>query len=80
MVLLIWCRDPKNTWQSELAEGRPPKRITGGVLVADLAPEWRKAAARVYDPWTGRWSDARLEEGRLALPAFSRSVVVRIVR
>jgi hypothetical protein len=33
---------------------------------------------RVYDPWPGKWTAAKLTEGRIVLPDFSRSVVVRL--
>ena len=34
--------------------------------------------ARVYDPWTGKWSNAAVRAGVVALPEFARSIVVRV--
>ena len=79
-TLLAWCRDPENTWRSELAEGRAPGRVEGAVLSLELPPGWKKAAASVYDPWTGRWSEGHIRDSRLLLPAFSRSLVVKVRR
>ncbi len=79
-VLLAWCRDSQNTWNSELAEGRAPEPVEDAVLALDLPPAWSKATTRAYDPWTNRWIDAPLQDGKLALPTFSRSLVVRVVR
>jgi hypothetical protein len=32
--------------------------------------------ARIYDPWSNEWSKARLSDGRVKLPEFSRSIVI----
>jgi hypothetical protein len=78
-TLLLWCRDPQNTWQSELAEGKKPDTLTGQTL--DLAAALRGASVKnvkIYDPWQDRWSGGVLKNGVLTLPAFSRSIIVRI--
>jgi hypothetical protein len=78
-TFLAWCRDPENTWQSELAEKRRPREIRGESLPIDLPATWlQRAVARVYDPWTGRWTAATVRGNQVDLPAFSRSIVVRI--
>ncbi len=77
-TLLIWCRDSRNTWKTELAEGQAPETIQGASLdVRKLLPQRPGNAARIYDPWQNRWSPAAVEDGRIALPAFQRSLVVR---
>jgi Cellulase (glycosyl hydrolase family 5) len=74
---LLWCRDTQNTWQRELAEGKPAEPIEGAVL--DLEPlKLSQASARIYDPWENRWTPGVLEGARLRLPSFKRSIVVRI--
>ncbi|MGE5294422.1 MAG: cellulase family glycosylhydrolase [Solirubrobacterales bacterium] len=80
-TLIAWCRDKENTWQTELAEGRPPERLAGlsVELPADLLPEGA-SRIRVYDLWANEWSDGRLDGGRLSLPPFTRSLVFRIER
>ena len=78
-TLLLWCRDGANTWQSELAEGKQPEMLTGQTL--DLAAALRGVNVKhvkIYDPWQNRWSGGLLGNGKLTLPAFSRSIVVRI--
>ena len=78
-TLLLWCRDSQNTWQTELAQGQKPETLTGQKL--DLSAALQNAAiasVKIYDPWQDRWSDGALKDGTLALPAFSRSIVVRI--
>ena len=78
-TFLAWLRDPKNTWRTELAEGAAPGRIAGESLELpkDL-PSLRGATVRTYDPWRDAWAPAKVDGGRLALPDFERSLVVRI--
>jgi hypothetical protein len=68
---LMWCRDTKNDWRTELERGEKPGTLTG---VSIEAPSGR---LRAYDPWTGKWSDTVRKGGRVQLPDFRRSVVVR---
>lgn len=76
-MVLIWCRDRQNTWQTELAQGVPPERLEGVML--DIPADWLPAAVRsvtAYDPWTDTWEE--LEAARpLRLPPFRRSLVLR---
>lgn len=72
-TLLAWCRDKRNTWEAELKNGEKPEVLRG--VEVDLETAARQA--RIYDPWANRWSEAKVDRGRLALPPFSRSVVVR---
>lgn len=74
---LLWCRDRQNTWQTELAEDRPPEIIHGATVV--IPPDWPAAKSqevRFYDPWTNTWQAGK--GGTLQLPDFRRSLVVRI--
>lgn len=80
-TLLLWCRDISNTWQTELAQGRPPEPIDGAVL--DLAPlnaGRLPPRAIVYDPWTERSGEAPLRNGQVPLPRFVRSLVITVAR
>ena len=78
-TLLVWLRDPKDDWRAELLEEKPPGRIAGATLKLPAGlPPIEKLRARTYDPWLDEWKPARLEQGEVALPEFSRSLVVRI--
>lgn len=78
---LAWCRDKGSDWRTELAEGKKPERLEGVVLNLPGADGLGSAArCRVYDPWADRWTEAKLHEGRIGLPPFTRSIVVRIER
>ncbi len=77
-TLLAWCRDRENDWRTELAQGIQPARLQGAVLdFRDRVPAGR-IRVRFYDPWENRWSEGRVRSGKVTLPAFSRSIVVRI--
>lgn len=71
---LLWCRDVRNNWRSELERAEDPEELTGVTL--DWPRHGRVATA--YDPWTGRPAALRVRNGRIALPPFRRSLVVRI--
>ncbi len=76
---LLWCRDVQNTWRSELAEGKAPAVVTGAVLnLVQLEGISRNGSARAYDPWSNEWKPVEISGGRLTLPGFKRSIVVRI--
>ncbi|MGE5569908.1 MAG: cellulase family glycosylhydrolase [Rhodospirillales bacterium] len=75
-TMLAWCRDSRNTWQAELERGEQPDVLRG--VEVDLGAAAASGKARVYDPWTGKWSAAAVRNGKLKLPAFSRSVVIRV--
>jgi hypothetical protein len=77
-LTLLWCRDTQNTWQTELAEGKPPEMLTGQVLaLKTILPVTPRV--QFYDPWQNRWaSGIPARDGTLALPQFQRSLVVRI--
>ena len=78
-TLLAWCRDTKNTWESELKNGEKPETLRK--VQVDFSPVLsgkNSASVRIYDPWSNRWSTAKLKHGKVTLPPFSRSIVVRM--
>ncbi|MGA2497511.1 MAG: hypothetical protein ABSH20_07205 [Tepidisphaeraceae bacterium] len=76
---LVWCRDTQNTWQTELADQKPPEELKE--IEIDLSPHLGRTftgAAQAYDPWTDKKTTLRAAGGKCILPAFSRSLVLRI--
>jgi hypothetical protein len=75
---LLWCRDKHNNWQSELADGTPPGEIRHAVLnLKDVVPQ-ENGIVKIYDPWRNVELDDLINDSELHLPAFTRSIVVRI--
>jgi hypothetical protein len=80
-TLLIWCRDSKNTWKTELADSTPPETLRG--LSLDLRAVFESTEdvrAKAYDPWEDRWQSVETKGRAILLPPFRRSLVVRIDR
>ena len=63
---VLWCRDKRNTWESELVRGEAPRTISGERL-----PFQKDYAC--YLPW----KDETRECKGPVLPDFERSIVVR---
>ncbi len=77
--VLLWCRDTENTWQTELEQGKPPELLENLKLdLATVLPPGGATSVRIYDPWNDHWQEVKPDGTMLTLPAFSRSVVVRV--
>jgi hypothetical protein len=78
-TLLAWCRDSQNTWKAELADGHAPELLKDQsiTLPQDIRPT-PSAPVRIYDPWSDTWSQGKVQDGKLSLPPFTRSIVFRI--
>lgn len=73
---LLWIRDPSNDWKTELVEGKAVEAVAPQSLTIH-----QKGIRKVsfYDVWTNEWSSGTLSaEGRVVLPSFSRSIVVKL--
>lgn len=77
-TVLAWCRDKEVTWQTELAEGRAPETLHGLTVSLPMPAQRGAATVEAYDPWSGRKVPLSSSAEALALPDFSRSLVVRI--
>ena len=78
---LLWLRDKRNNWESELANSQPPVTITGinfdlKVFGINEPP----SAVTIYDPWQDKWEKAEAKDSKISLPGFRRSLVIRITR
>jgi len=77
-TFLAWLRDSENTWQTELADSKPPETVTGASLTLPDSLALDGARVRIYDPWKDEWAPAKVVAGKVPLPAFRRSLLVRI--
>lgn len=76
---IIWIRDARSGWETELAGGLPAPERTGLVLPLPAGLEAPREI-EVYDPWSDRRSTLASDAGAVALPAFRRSLVLRLKR
>ncbi len=80
-TVLAWCRDSRADWMSELRDGRPTETVSSASIgPAPCLPLPDGARVRTYDPWSDEWRRARPQAGRVPLPSFRRSIVVRVDR
>jgi len=80
-TILLWLRDKKNTWESELRDGKPPLMISGIKLdLKQTGFDGTVGEVVAYDPWKNRWENLNYEDLMLFLPDFKRSLVIRIKR
>ena len=79
-TVLAWCRDSQATWQTVLAEGRAPETLRNIAVTLPVPTEGGTAlTTSAYDPWTGqRTSLKAADQGKVTLPDFSRSMVIRL--
>ena len=71
---MIWCRDALSNWMTELRDGILPAARENVFL--DLPAGRNYSSAKAYDPWGDKWIKVKVENNRVALPPFTRSLVV----
>lgn len=76
---IIWCRDSKSNWKTELVDNTKPSVLKCALPLSKLniTPEKIKSI-RIYDPWKNSWVKAKVSNGIIKLPPFTRSLIVRI--
>ena len=78
-TFLAWLRDAESNWKTELEEGQPPRTVHGESLkLPEGFTSSSGAKVRIYNPWTDQWTPTKIDRGTIALPEFSRSLVVRV--
>lgn len=76
-VSLVWLRDARCDWRSELLEGRTPEPSGRSHLwIPNGFPAAWHAAA--FDPWAEREEECPVHRGCVTVPPFRRSLVLRI--
>ena len=76
-TVLAWCRDSRNTWETELRDGQKPEELRGMTVDLGIA---KARSVKIYDPWTDRWTNGKIKSGKVDLPPFTRSIVIRMER
>jgi len=76
---LLWLRDKRDNWESELRDGQPPMLISQFELdmkTLDIRKGFNKI--KIYDPWQDVWKVFAADDLKIILPDFKRSLVIRI--
>ncbi len=75
---VIWLRDQESNWKTELIEKKPaPVRKNFTLDLTKLGIS-NASSVVLYDPWLDREISGSIENGKLTLPDFRRSFVVKI--
>ncbi len=69
---IMWCRDKNSDIHTELRDNIPAKDLDGECVA--IGGEFSKA--RAYLDWEDKWVNLKIENGRVKLPRFKRSVTI----
>jgi hypothetical protein len=73
---MIFCRDATNNWKTELQQGIPPEVRKDFAVQLAVTGRSKYSNAKVYDPWTDKWTVIKIRNGKVTLPPFTRSTVL----
>ncbi|HOI79598.1 MAG TPA: hypothetical protein PLI30_08345 [Petrimonas sp.] len=76
--ILIWGRDSKSDWVTEIVEGKNPEKRNLNIPLSKLLISDKQYNVKMYDPWNDLWSKIKIENNGLTIPQFERSFVIRI--
>jgi len=80
-TILLWLRDKRNNWESELRDGIPPLLIQDADIdLKELGCYKRVHKISIYDPWQDKWKNVRQKDLKINLPDFRRSLVIKIIK
>lgn len=77
---LFWLRDRASDWRSEFEAKKTPQMLAEESLdLESMGVKSLDRGARIFDPWKNEWTEGKKSgRTRLTLPAFKRSLVVRV--
>jgi hypothetical protein len=78
-TILLWLRDKRDNWETELRDGQPPLLISRFEIdLGKLGIKRGFDKINIYDPWQDIWEDVAVDGLKIILPDFKRSLVIRI--
>ncbi|MVM31204.1 cellulase family glycosylhydrolase [Spirosoma sp. HMF4905] len=72
---ILWIRDGQSNWQTELAQGKPARIVTNVTLPLRQFPAKRIDS---YNPWKNQHVAGKVSGKSIALPDFTRSIIVKL--
>lgn len=76
--IILWCRNAENNWRTEFIDHITPGPKTGVSLKLIEIGKANARNAQIYDPWKDEWTTLAINDGKISLPSFLRSVVLVI--
>jgi hypothetical protein len=73
---LVWCRNARNNWETELVEHQKPQAVSIQIPLQLLKCS-SPVSIRIYDPWNDTWTNA-FHRSEITIPSIERSVVLKI--
>ena len=73
---MIWCRDARSNWKTELQEDIPPQIRNDFSIEVAVTNGINYNSAKVYDPWSDTWTKVKIKNGTVTLPSFLRSAIL----
>ncbi|HEX7494707.1 MAG TPA: hypothetical protein VF346_10840 [Bacteroidales bacterium] len=73
---VIWCRDTRNNWKTEIEDGKKPEIKKSFLLETDEISKSDFVEAKVYNPWQDKWTVLPLKNNRIEMPPFLRSTIL----
>lgn len=74
---IIWCRNTRNNWTSELVKHQKPIARSVEIPLSVLRCDNNEIKISIYDPWNDTWT-AISADIFLTIPKMERSIVLRI--
>lgn len=76
---LVWLRDSKSNWQTELIDKIYPESFTDSISMKKLGLEKMEInSIKFYNPWSNTWSMGQVKNNLIHTPIFSRSLMLKI--
>lgn len=77
-TILIWVRDIHSNWETELVEKKGAPVYEGAMIDVGSLKIAKNTTVSVYDPWENVWTKNEINNSKVSLPDFSRSLVIKI--
>ena len=78
-TLLLWIRDAQNDWRSELERGQKPRKLSAvSVPISKFIGKDKSLSIFYYNPWTDASGKLKEKDGKVNLPEFSRSILLKL--
>jgi len=77
---IMWCKNSTDDVAAELENGIAPVKTTATYLPKDKLVKSGRSIKKIlsYDPWLNKWTTLAINKSNVMIPAFSRTIVLKI--